>query len=49
MTQEEIKLMIFEPKQTWQFIEDMRIRKVEYLCVFPFSNPDNLGTYGTKE
>ena len=45
MTQEELKLMVFEPKQTWWFIEDMKIRRVEYLCVYPFNNPDNLGTY----
>jgi hypothetical protein len=45
MTKEELKSMVFEPKQTWWFIENMRIRRVEYLCVFPFNNPDNLGSY----
>lgn len=35
-TQEELKKMAFEPKQTWWFIENMKIRRVEYLCVYPF-------------
>lgn len=43
--QTELKEMVFQPKQTWWFIENLKIRKVEYLCVYPFNNPINLGTY----
>lgn len=42
---EELKKLKFKKGQTWWFIENMRIKKVEYLCVFPFNNPDNLGIY----
>lgn len=40
-----MKELVFQPKQIWWFIEEMKIKKVEYLCVFPFNNPDNIGTY----
>jgi hypothetical protein len=39
------KELVFQPKQTWWFIENMKIKRVEYLCPFPFNNPDNMGTY----
>lgn len=44
-TEKELKDLIFQPKQTWWFIENMKIKKVEYLCPFPFNNSDNMGTY----
>ena len=40
-----MKQIVFQPKQTWWFIENIKIRRVEYLCPFPFNNPDNIGTY----
>ncbi len=42
---EDLKEIVFQPKQTWWFIENMVIKRVEYLCVFPFNNPNNIGTY----
>ena len=45
MTPEELKAIEFTPKQTWWFIENLKIKRVEYLCVYPFNNPDNIGTY----
>lgn len=43
--EKELKEIVFQPKQTWWFIENLTIKRVEYLCVYPFNNPDNLGTY----
>lgn len=43
---EELKYLVFEPKQIWWFIEgNLIIRKVEYLCPYPFHNQVNMGTY----
>lgn len=41
----DLKNLTFEPKQTWWFIENLKIKRVEYLCVFPFNTPENLGSY----
>lgn len=40
-----IKKLKFQPGKTWFFIENLRIKKIEYLCPYPFKNPINLGTY----
>jgi len=44
-SKQEIQKLEFQPKQTWWFIENMNIKRVEYLCPFSFNNPNNLGTY----
>jgi len=35
----------YKQGQTWWFVDASRIRRCEYLCVFPFHNPDNIGNY----
>ncbi len=43
--EESLRKIEFKPKQEWWFIENLKIRRVEYLCVYPFNNPKNIGTY----
>jgi hypothetical protein len=43
---DELKKLVFEPKQNWWYIDDsLRIMHIEYLCVYPFNNPNYIGTY----
>ena len=40
-----MKDLKFKKGTTWYFVNNGRITKCEYLCVFPFKNPTNIGTY----
>jgi len=35
----------YKQGQTWWFVNSTKIKKCEYLCVFPANNPNYLGIY----